>query len=148
MQATAFCLKLHLFVEKLHELKFTMTYFKRLYYFDSISISLRFPLLMAILLFYIYTNSYAQLIGPPREDFILNANKSCFTSQRSNSTNKIATDKNLADYCTCYSKYLADTITNKLLEDIEKSTRPLSDLTWAIPLAAQYCKKQILRKDP
>ena len=90
-------------------------------------------------------HSHAQLTGTTRSAFIKNTNDQCFTSQRADARNKPLSDNTLRNYCNCYSTYIADATTNKLIVEIESGQRPLSAITRTIPLAAQYCAKQVLQ---
>ena len=95
----------------------------------------KFILFSLIILF--YTNSFAQLSGKARNNFMDAFLQSCYNAQRSASINKAIDDKSIYQYCKCSSIYIADLMNNDMLKSIERGEQKINpNLS---QLAATYC---------
>jgi hypothetical protein len=85
----------------------------------------------------------SQLTGKVRDDFIKNTLQICFNSQRDDKRNSSVTDKVIFEYCKCYTVYIANSISNQIVAEVEGGQRPLSAISNVIPLAGKYCAVQL-----
>lgn len=83
------------------------------------------------------TNSFAQLSGKAKSNFIDAYIQSCYNSQRSASVNKPIDDKTIYQYCKCSANYISDLMNNDLLKSIERGEQKMNPNI--IQLAASYC---------
>jgi len=86
-------------------------------------------------------NAYAQLTGSVRSNFLQSYRNGCFETQRAGSPNVNISDKTLKKYCNCLSIYMADSMNNKVAEEIEKGNIKMTSLIPASQLAEKYCMK-------
>lgn len=56
----------------------------------------------------VFNDSYAQLTGPRRIDFIEGATNSCFKTQRAAPVNSNMSNTDIFKYCKCATTYIAD----------------------------------------
>lgn len=87
------------------------------------------------------TNAYAQLTGSVRSNFLQSYRKGCFETQRAGSPNVNISDETLRKYCNCLSINMADSMNNKVAEEIEKGNIKMASLVPASQLAEKYCMK-------
>ena len=84
-----------------------------------------------------YTNSFAQLSGKEKSNFIDAYIQSCYNSQRSTRINKTIDDKTIYQYCKCGANYISDLMNNDLLKSIERGEQKMNPNF--NQLAANYC---------
>ena len=92
-------------------------------------------LILALLL--AHTQASAQLSGGIRTAFIDSARNSCFATQRKLTANASASEGVLKRYCNCNAQYMADSLSNELVMEIEKGK---ARLPVQLPeLSGKYC---------
>ena len=95
----------------------------------------KFVLFSLIILF--YTNSFAQLTGKAKSNFMDAYIQSCYNSQRSASVNKAIDDKSIYQYCKCSGVYISDLMNIELIKSIERGEQKMNPNI--IQMAATYC---------
>ena len=93
----------------------------------------------------IANNSYAQLTGQIRKDFVDSALQSCYDNQRSSKINAKINDKLIYDYCKCIAIYSANVYTNQIIKDVESGKRAMGGISEIANAAGNYCAKNITK---
>ena len=91
-----------------------------------------------LILLFINTNVFAQLVGDERVGFISASTKACYKTQRQSSVNVNMSDTTLRQYCNCASIYVADIINHQLALDIENGVQKMNPL-WG-QMDQKYCQ--------
>jgi len=104
--------------------------------------STKYIFLMLVL---IANNSYAQLTGEIRRNFVDSALQSCYNNQRSSKINAKISDQLIYDYCKCIAIYSANVYTNQLIKDMESGKRAISGISEIANSAGNYCGKKLAK---
>lgn len=96
-------------------------------------------LLLALAVCFPHIAANAQTSGETRKNLIGSASASCIQTQRDAQANRNVDSITLQKYCNCVGNYLADTLTNKLVAEIEDGKRKLPGNL--MELAGNYCRQ-------
>ena len=91
------------------------------------------------------SNSFAQLTGETRKNFINSSLQSCYNVQRSSKVNAKISDELIYSYCKCIANYTANSYTNQIIKDIESGKREMGGISELANLAGNYCGKQLAK---
>ena len=83
----------------------------------------------------------AQLTGVYRASFLNEYFERCYLLQRSSSENAAFPDKVIEQYCRCLGNYVADSISNSVVKDIEDGNISIDVMSSASRMASKYCGK-------